>query len=134
AGLDRRSRAGRRHNPRSFNLRRGKPVTVAKMFSYMVERRDRLQVQRRQNLYPGGTCQKCPMLTNALLPRGCVASEQNSDGVKLRPRKAADPIVGMVRAGVTESPAIGPPCLAGIPLEMSRVMPRPLQARAIHSR
>jgi hypothetical protein len=42
------------------------------------------------------------MLTNALLPRGCVASEQNSDGVKLRPRKAADPIVRMVRAGVTD--------------------------------
>src|SRR6202041_3421070 len=41
------------------------PVTVAKMFAYMVERRDRLQVQRRQNLYPRCTCQKCPVLTNA---------------------------------------------------------------------
>ncbi len=42
------------------------------------------------------------MLANALLSFGGVASKENGDRMKLRPPKATDPIVRMVRAGVTE--------------------------------
>ena len=42
------------------------------------------------------------MLVNAPLSFSGIASKENSDRVKLRPPKAADPIIRMVRAGVTK--------------------------------
>jgi hypothetical protein len=42
------------------------------------------------------------MLANASLSFSRIASKQNGDRVKLRPPKAADPIIGMVFASVTE--------------------------------
>jgi hypothetical protein len=42
------------------------------------------------------------MLANAPTSFVGIASKENGDRVKLRPPKATDPIVRMVRAGVTE--------------------------------
>jgi hypothetical protein len=42
------------------------------------------------------------MLANATLSFSRVASKENGDRVKPPPAKATDPIIGMVRAGVTE--------------------------------
>src|SRR5436190_17493966 len=53
AGFDRRPGARCRLNPSSLNYRGGEPVAVAKMFTYMLEWRYRLQIQRRQHLSPG---------------------------------------------------------------------------------
>ena len=42
------------------------------------------------------------MFANAPLSFSRVASKKNGDRVQLRPPKATDPIIRMVRAGVTE--------------------------------
>ena len=42
------------------------------------------------------------MLANAPVSFGGIAGKENGDRVKLRPAKATDPILRMVRAGVTE--------------------------------
>ena len=81
------------------HFRRREPVAVAKMFTY-ISGRYRLKSSDDSTSTPGVRANS--VLCSRTLRLFQRHREQSGDGVKLRPRKAADPVVRMVRADVTD--------------------------------
>ena len=102
ARLERRAGAGRRHFAGAFDDRLRKPVAVAEMVVRIVERRRRLQVQRREHLHAFALCDELVVLGDAACALGGVAGKQDGDGVEVRAGEAAHPVVRMILSGVAE--------------------------------
>src|SRR5215203_3126682 len=77
------------------------------MIARVGERWKRSEIQRRQNFDARSACQIGLMLSRTPLPLGLVAREQNSYGVQVRAVEATFPMIGMIRAGVTEHLSTG---------------------------
>ena len=102
ASLEGGAGAGGGHVPDPLDGRRGQSVSVAEVFVRVPQRRDRLQVQRREGGHVGEPRGVLLVLPDAALALGDVAGEEDDDGVEVRAGKAADPVVGVVGPRVSE--------------------------------
>ena len=102
ARLQRRAGAGRRLFAGAFDGRLGEPVAVAEMIVSIIERRRRLQIERRQHLHAFAPRDELLVLGAAALAFGGIAGEEDDDGVQVRAGQTADPVVGVIRAGIAE--------------------------------
>ena len=97
ARLQRRARARGRHVARPFDHRLRQPVAVAEVIVRVVERRRRLQVERRRALRRRDTGENIAGAPrNAPLALRDVAREQDHDRVEIGAGEPADPVVRMV--------------------------------------
>ena len=100
--LERRAGAGRRHLAGALDDRLREPVAIAEVVVCIVERRRRLQVQRREHLNAFAPRDELVVLRLAAPALGGIAGEQDRDGVKVRAGEASDPVVRMILSGVAE--------------------------------
>src|SRR2546430_16687767 len=98
----RRAGAGRRHFASALDDRLRAPVAVAEMVVRVVERRRRLQVQRREHLHALALRNEFVVLYLAATTLGSIAGEQDGDGVKVRAGEASHPVVRMILSGIAE--------------------------------
>ena len=79
----------------------------------VVERRRRVEVERREHLDALALRDELLVLRlRSARARAAIAGEEDGDGVEVRTGQAADPVVGMIRAGVAEDLGAGRPCPA----------------------
>ena len=102
ARLQRRAGAGSRIFAGAFDGRLREPVTVSKVIVSVIERRRRLQIERRQQFHAFAARDQLLVLGPAALAFGGIASEEDDDGMQVSAGQSSDPIVGMIRAGIAE--------------------------------
>ena len=107
ARLQRAARAGRRLVARALDDRLRHPVAVAEVVVRVVERRGRVEVERREHLRPLATRDEGPMLRLAAIALRAIAGEEDGDGVQVRAGQAAHPVVGVIGARVAEDLGAG---------------------------
>src|SRR6478672_4707991 len=100
--LERRAGARRRHFASTLDDRLREPVAVAEMVVRVVERRRRLQVQRREHLHALALRNEFVVLYLAAITLGSITGEQDGDGVKVRAGEATHPVVRMILSGLAE--------------------------------
>src|SRR4051794_17667713 len=100
--LQRAARAGRRLVARAFDDRRREPVTVTEVVMRVVERRGRIEVERREHLHPLASRDELSMLRLAARALRTIAGEEDGDGVEVRAGQASHPMVGVIRTRVAE--------------------------------
>ena len=83
AGFERPPGAGCRNLSGAFHDRLGEPVAVAEMVMCIVERRRRLQVQRREHLHAFAPCHEVGVFDLTATALGGVAGKQDNDGVEV---------------------------------------------------
>ena len=103
ARLQRRARTGRRNFARTLNRGLRQSVTVAEVVVRMIERRCRLQIERRERFHAWELGGVLLVLSDAALALRNVPGEEDDDGMEIRTRQAAHPVVGVVRARVAEN-------------------------------
>ena len=102
ARLERRAGARRRRLAGAFDDRLRKPVAVAEVIVRIVERRRRLQVQRRKHLHALALRDEFFVLDLATAALGGIAGEQDDDGVEVRAGETAHPVIRMIFSGIAE--------------------------------
>src|SRR4030095_15317750 len=95
-GLEGSTSAWCRHFAGALDDRLREPITVTKVVMCIIERRSRLEVQRRQHLNAFTLCDELVMLDLAARALGAIASEKDCDGVKIWAGKFAQPVVRMI--------------------------------------
>ena len=86
----------------AFDDRLREPVAVAEVIVRIIERRRRLQIQRRKHLYAFAPRDELFVLGLAALALGGVAGEQDRDGVQVGAGQTAHPVVRMILSGIAE--------------------------------
>ena len=102
ARLERRAGAGCRRLARAFNDRLRKPVAVAEVIVRIVERRRRLQIQRREHFHALALGYELFVLQLAAPVLGAVAGEQDDDGMEVRAGETAYPVLWIIFSGIAQ--------------------------------
>ena len=102
AWLERRTRTGDQFATEALDRRFRHAIAVAEMIVRVVERRGRLEIERRERFNPGELCRVLLVLANAALSFGDVAGKEDHDRVEVRAGKAAHPVIGMIGPGIAE--------------------------------
>ena len=112
ARLQRRAGAGRRFLAASVDHRLREAVAIAKMVVRIIERRSRVEVERREDLDAGAPGDQLRVLRDAAVVLRLVPREEDDDGMQIGARHPADPVFGGVHAGCRRAPPRAPPCPA----------------------
>src|SRR5262245_10249620 len=100
--LERSSGTRRRRDPHSVDFRLRHAIPISEMIVGVLERRRRLEIERRQRFDARKLRGILLMFLAAPLPLRRVAREQDHDCMKFRTGEAAHPMIGMVRARIAQ--------------------------------
>src|SRR5262249_15447567 len=97
-----RARARRGHFSRSLNDRLRESIAVSEVFVRVIERRNCLKIQCRQEFDSLASFYMSFVFQLAALPRWDVAGKQDGNGVQVGTFEATDPLIRMIRAGESQ--------------------------------
>ena len=97
-----RRQTGRRLDTHALDLRLRHAIAVAEVVVRVVERRSRLEIERRQRFDPGKLCGILLVFADAALSFSNITREEDHDRMEVGAGKTAHPVIGMVRSGIAK--------------------------------